>query len=138
MGHIKWGNMLKLIIFLLFLVVNVTACSMKTRTVKFQSNPSAAKIEVDGDYIGDTPVLYEVTAQADKATIKVIAYPEPPIYRSNKLFLQKRDVTVPLLREYESSIENAFNVYFDMGYRCADDCTETDPCQCQNNEAVKK
>ncbi|HRQ44824.1 MAG TPA: PEGA domain-containing protein [Candidatus Goldiibacteriota bacterium] len=101
------------------LAVAFTGCKYNhQRDLEITSNPRGAKVEIDGQYLGDTPMKYMVSSEnTDTVVMELILYPNPPIYTSDRLYMQKKIITVELKPEEELTEMDLFKVYFDMGYR---------------------
>jgi len=92
----------------------------ETYTFEIISEPSGAKIEINGNYIGETPLEYTVTCDIDTdfyqmgmlryrdTVLNIYAYPMGPGYVSQS----KRLVIHPLKKETIPE-----KVYFDMSLR---------------------
>ncbi|HRQ44998.1 MAG TPA: PEGA domain-containing protein [Candidatus Goldiibacteriota bacterium] len=101
------------------LAVMFTGCKYAhQRDLEITSSPKGAKVEINGQYLGETPMKYKVSSEnTDTAVIEFVLYPNPPIYTPDKLYMQKKTVAVELIPEDELTELDLFKVYFDMGYR---------------------
>jgi len=101
------------------MAVVFTGCGyMHQRDVEIISSPKGAKVEINGEYVGETPMLYSFFSEkTESSNIEFVLYPNPPIYSDDKLYMQKKSITVRLIPQEELTEANLFRVYFDMGYR---------------------
>lgn len=88
------------------------------RNIRVISDPPGAKVEIDGRYVGETPMTYSISSDILKiSTLTLVLYPNPPIYAQSRMYLQEKQISVRLIPEEELTEKDLFKVYFDMGYR---------------------
>ena len=107
------------LIVIVVMAVVFTGCGyIHKRDIKVISDPPGAKVEIDGRYVGETPMTYVVSSDVVRvSTFTLVLYPNPPIYTQSRMYLQEKTITVKLIPEEEVSERDLFRVYFDMGYR---------------------